>query len=172
VPTPNSDIDLLWEIPDTDFSAAIAALPVTVACVRPVASLRFDPDFQQSADRRLVFIRFAGVPLFWRVDLDVFARSVGRDPDYDRANPSARGRSWSLTESSLANAIAAIKAQRRGHDIEAAALLAPAEARLGMAPPQVDLQRRIGLLVDAAAVNDPALAALAADIRRLLKGSP
>jgi predicted nucleotidyltransferase len=167
-----SDIDLLWDVPDAAFSTSIAELPVTLERVRPVASLRFDPDFQHSAKRRLAFIRFAGVPLFWRVDLDVFARSVGRDPDYDRANPSARGRSWSLAESSLANAIAGIKAQRRGHDIEAAALLARAEARLGVAPPQVDLQRRIGLLVDAAAANDPTLATLAADIRRLLKESP
>jgi predicted nucleotidyltransferase len=167
-----SDIDLLWDVPDAAFSTSIAELPVTLERVRPVASLRFDPDFQHSAKRRLAFIRFAGVPLFWRVDLDVFARSVGRDPDYDRANPSARGTSWSIAESSLANAIAAIKAQRRGHESEAAALLARAEARLGVAPPQVDLQRRIGLLVDAAAANDPALAALAADIRRLLKESP
>ena len=61
----SSDIDLLWEIPDTDFGAAIAALPVTLACVRPVAWLRFDPDFQKSAwSRRLAFIRFANVPLF------------------------------------------------------------------------------------------------------------
>jgi predicted nucleotidyltransferase len=167
-----SDIDLLWDVPDAAFSTSIAELPVTLERVRPVASLRFDPDFQHSAKRRLAFIRFAGVPLFWRVDLDVFARSVGRDPDYDRANPSARGTSWSIAESSLANAIAVIKAQRRGHESEAAALLARAEARLGVAPPQVDLQRRIGLLVDAAAANDPALAALAADIRRLLKESP
>jgi predicted nucleotidyltransferase len=167
-----SDIDLLWDVPDAAFSTSIAELPVTLERVRPVASLRFDPDFQHSAKRRLAFIRFAGVPLFWRVDLDVFARSVGRDPDYDRANPSARGTSWSIAESSLANAIAAIKAQRRGHESEAAALLARAEARLGVAPPQVDLQRRIGLLVDAAAANDPALAALAADIRRLLNESP
>jgi predicted nucleotidyltransferase len=167
-----SDIDLLWDVPDAAFSTSIAELPVTLERVRPVASLRFDPDFQHSAKRRLAFIRFAGVPLFWRVDLDVFARSVGRDPDYDRANPSARGTSWSIAESSLTNAIAAIKAQRRGHESEAAALLARAEARLGVAPPQVDLQRRIGLLVDAAAANDPALAALAADIRRLLNESP
>ena len=88
---PYSDIDLLWDVPDADFSPAIAELPVTLSHVRPVASLRFDPDFQHSARRRLAFIRFAGVPLFWRVDLDVFARSVGRDPDYDRDNPSARG---------------------------------------------------------------------------------
>ena len=162
-----SDIDLLWDLPDADFNAAIAELPVTLNRVRPVASLRFDPDFQHSAKRRLAFVRFTGVPLFWRVDLDLFARSVGRDPDYDRDNPSARGTSWSLAESSLANAIAAIKAQRRGRDAEAAELLARAEARVGVASPEADLQNRIGLLVDAVAAKDPTTAALAADIHLL-----
>jgi len=114
---PYSDIDLLWDVPDADFNAAIVQLPVTLERVRSVASLRFDPDFQQSAKRRLVFIRFDSVPLFWRVDLDVFARSVGRDPDFDRDNSSARGTAWSLTESSLANAVAAIKAQRRAKQL-------------------------------------------------------
>jgi hypothetical protein len=163
-----SDIDLLWEIPDADISAAIAALSVTLERVRPVASLRFDPDFQHSAKRRLTFIRFVGVPLFWRVDLDVFAQSAGRDPDYDRANPSARGTAWSLTESSLANAIAAIKALRRGRGNEAAALLARAEARAGVASPIGDPQTRIGLLIDAVAAKDPTTASLAAEIRRLV----
>jgi hypothetical protein len=141
---------------------------LTLSHVRPVASLRFDPDFQHSARRRLAFIRFAGVPLFWRVDLDVFARSVGRNPDYDRDNPSARGTSTSLAESSLANVIAAIKAQRRGRDNEAADLLARAEARVGLASPAVDRQCRIGLLVDAIAAMDPTTASLAAEIRRLM----
>jgi predicted nucleotidyltransferase len=167
-----SDIDLLWDVPDADFSAAIAQLPVTLSHVRPVTSLRFDPDFQHSARRRLAFIRFAGVPLFWRVDLDVFARSVGRDPDYDRANPSARGGSWSFAESSLANAIAAIKAQHRGQHNEAAELLTRAEARVGLASPTVDLQSRVGLLADAVATKDPATASLAAEIRRLLTEMP
>jgi len=163
-----SDIDLLWEVPDADFSAAIAALPVSLARVRPVASLRFDPDFQRPAKRRLAFIRFACVPLFWRVDLDVLARSVGRDQNYDRDNPCARGAVWSFTESSLANVIAAIKAQRRGRDTEAVALLELAEARVGLTSPDVDLLSRIGLLVDAVAAKDLTMASLTADIRRLL----
>jgi hypothetical protein len=167
-----SDIDLLWDVPDNAFSAALAALPAILEGVRPVASLRFDPDFQHSAKRRLAFIRFAGVPLFWRVDLDVFACSVGRDPDYDRDNPAAGGTSWSLSESSLANAIAAIKAQRRGRAHEAAALIARAEARVGAASPEVDLQSRIGLLVDAVAAKDPTTSSLVADIRRLLAELP
>jgi hypothetical protein len=166
-----SDIDLLWDVPDVAFAGAIANLPVFLAHVRPVASLRFDPDFQHSAKRRLAFVRFAGMPLFWRVDLDVFARSIGRDPNYDRDNPSARGTSVSLAESILANGVAAIKAQRRGRDIEAAELLARAEARAGVASSAVDLQSRIGLLVDAVGAKDPTMAPLAADIRRLVTGT-
>jgi hypothetical protein len=162
-----SDIDLLWDVPDAAFSPAIPDLPLILERVRPVASLRFDPDFQQSAKRRLAFIRFAGVPLFWRVDLDLFASSVGGDPDYDRANPSARGASWSLAESSLANVIAAVKALLRGHDTEAADLVARAEARVGVASPAVDPQSRISLLVDAVAAKAPTTVSLATEIRRL-----
>jgi predicted nucleotidyltransferase len=169
---PYSDIDLLWDVPDAAFNAAIAELPATLERVRPVASLRFDPDFQHSAKRRLVFIRFAGVPLFWRVDLDVFTRSVGRDPDYDRDNPSARGTCWSFTESSLANAIAAIKALHRGRDTEAAELIARAETRVGITSPTVDLQSRLDLLVDAGVAKDPTTASLAAEIRHLLTELP
>ena len=163
-----SDTDLLWDVSDNAFSAALAALPVILEGVRPVASLRFDPDFQHSAKRRLAFIRFAGVPLFWRVDLDVLAHSVDRDPDYDRDRPSARGTSWSLTESSLANAVAAIKAERRGLDNEAAEILARAEARIGITSPAVNLRNRIGRLVDAVAEKDSTTASLAADIDHLL----
>jgi predicted nucleotidyltransferase len=169
---PYSDIDLLWDVPDAVFNTAIAKLPVTLERVRPVASLRFDPDFQHSAKRRLVFIRFADVPLFWRVDLDIFARSVGRDPDYDRDNLSARGTCWSFTESSLANAIAAIKALHRGRATEAAELLTRAEARVGVASLTVDLQSRIDLLVDTVATKDPTTASLAAEIRQLLTELP
>ena len=91
--------------------------------VRQVASLRFHPDFQHSAKRRLAFVRFTGVPLFWRVDLDVFAFSAGRDPEYDRDHPPAHGTSVSLAESSLANVIAAFKVVQRGRDSEATKLL-------------------------------------------------
>jgi hypothetical protein len=164
-----SDIDLLWDVPDAAFGVAITELSENLERVRSVASLRFDPDFQQSAKRRLAFIRFADVPLFWRVDLDVFAQSVGCDPNYDCDNPSARGTAWSFAESSLANAVAAIKAQRRGQNAEASALLAWAEARVGPTAATVDLRSRIGLVIDAATAKDPTTASLAADTRRLLE---
>jgi hypothetical protein len=77
-----------------------------------------------------------------------------------------------LTESSLVNAIAAIKALYRGQDAEAAALLARAEARAGIKPSAVDLHSRIDFLVAAVAAKDPAVASLAADIHRLLAEMP
>ena len=58
--------------------------------VRPLTSLRLDPAFQKSDRRRLIFVQFERVPLFWRVDIDLFAASVD-DPQYDIDNPRARG---------------------------------------------------------------------------------
>jgi hypothetical protein len=163
-----SDVDLPWEVPDADFQRAVADLPHTLARVRDVASLRFDPDFQRSAKRRLVFVRFAGVPLFWRVDLDIFARSVGREPGWGRDNSAARGTDWSVAESALANAVAAITAHMRGDDAAAAALLDRAEQRVGLAVANADTRRRILRLVDAITEMNATTAAVAVDIRCLV----
>jgi predicted nucleotidyltransferase len=163
-----SDIDLLWEVPDADFARAIARTLAICEGVRPVASLRVDPDFQRSAKRRLVFVRFTDVPLFWRVDLDIFARSVGRDPDYDRDNPAARGSEWSATESSLAIAVAALKASLRGRDDEAIRLLILAERRVEVPGPDIDVRVRIRALSEAIVQIDPEMASLAASVRHLV----
>lgn len=164
-----SDIDLLWEVPDAEFATAIADLPEILGQIRPLASLRFDPDFQRSAKRRLAFIRYADVPLFWRVDLDIFAASVGRDLDHDRENPGARGTDWSLTESALMNVIAAVKAHRRGRDNEAVGLLERAEDRVHVAPEPSDVRVRIMHLIATIAQQDPTTRPLAADIERLVE---
>jgi hypothetical protein len=111
-----SDIDILWEVPDVSFSDAIERVSAVMAAIQAVESIRTDPDFQRSVGRRLFFIRFADVPLFWRVDLDVFAASVGRNFSYDTDNPLARGSQWSRTESALANGVAAVKAHLRGKE--------------------------------------------------------
>jgi hypothetical protein len=163
-----SDIDLLWEVPDADFARAVVMAPEICQGVQPVASLRVDPDFQRSDRRRLLFVRFHDVPLFWRVDLDIVARSIARDPDYDRDNPAARGDQWSATESSLANAVAALKAHLRAGDDEARRLLVLGERRAGVASPAIAMRERIIALVDAVVRRDPALAGLAADIRELV----
>lgn len=111
----------------------IADLPDILGHGRPLASLRLDSDFQRSAKRRLAFIRFADMPLVWRVNLDILAASVGRNLDYDRDNAAARETDWSLSESALMNAIAAVKAHRHGRGIKAVGLLDRAEDRVHVA---------------------------------------
>lgn len=167
-----SDIDLLWDVPDGDFAAVVAGLPETLASVRPLASLRLDPDFQGSARRRLVFVRFAGVPLFWRIDLDIFAASVSRDPDHDRGNPAAYGTDWSLAESALMNAVAVLKAQRRGRSHEALGLLERAEDRAGIVPASGGTHARLVHLVTSIARQDATTRSLAAEILSHIEGWP
>lgn len=106
---PFSDIDVFWELPDQIFEDAIDQLDEILADVGPLDSLRSDPMLQHSEKRRLVFAQFADVPLFWRVDIEVFAESIDRDDSYDLDNPLVRGDEWSLTESALMNSVAAMK---------------------------------------------------------------
>jgi predicted nucleotidyltransferase len=162
-----SDIDLLWDVPEAAFTAALDQLPEIASQARPVASLRLDPDFQRSQKRRLVFLRFADVPLFWRVDLDVLARSVANQPDYDRDNPAARGSEWSWTESGLMNAVAVIKASCRGRAEEANGLLERAETRLGIPTHGGDVRERILRLSQTIVDRDPAMMDLANDVCQL-----
>ena len=86
-----SDIDVFWEVPDSEFCDAIDELPETLSSVGPIESIRSDPLLQNSQKRRLVFVQFEQTPLFWRVDIEVFAESIHRDDSYDLENPDARG---------------------------------------------------------------------------------
>lgn len=162
-----SDIDLTWQVPDSAFWHAVSRTPVIAEQIAPVASLRHDPDFQRSLRRRMVFIRFRDLPLFWRVDLDIVARSVAHDPDFDRQNAAARGTHWSATESSLANAVAALKALLRNQPAEAAALLERGEARIGLVAPAIAPRERIIRLAHAARHKDASQEELATEILRL-----
>ncbi|KDN81953.1 hypothetical protein [Kitasatospora cheerisanensis] len=165
-----SDIDLRWVVPDAAFPSCLAAGTAALAAVRPVEQVRSDPDFLHSDRRRLLFVRFSGVPLFWRLDLDVRAASVADDPGYDAENPDARAddTEWSRPASALANAVAAVKALARRRPATAHGLIARAFARLGLphrttGDPYADLRR----LTAAATRQDPTLAALAARITAL-----
>lgn len=130
-----SDIDVLWEVPDDLFPDCIERIAGFIGAVHPLESLRSSPDFQYSDRRRLLFVQFANLPLFWRLDLDLFAQSVSRDPAYDVDNPDARGGDWSATHSALMNATAALKALLRDRPETAAELLGRGFARVGLAPP-------------------------------------
>lgn len=166
-----SDIDLLWIVPDAGFEAAVARVPDALGVVRAVAALRSDPDLQLSTGRRLLYARLQGVPLFWRVDLAVFAASVGEDWAYDLDNPAARGNAWSWPESALANAVAAVRAFRRGRHDEAIALLARAAERIGAPLPAGDLPRQVRVLAAAAVEREPRLSTYAAEVIALAQWS-
>ncbi len=162
-----SDIDIRWILPDDSFAAAVARAGSILAAVQPVESLRSDPDFQNSARRRLVFAQFRDVPLFWRVDIEVFCCSIQDQPDYDRDNPAARGDDWSRTHSALMNATGAIKALLRGRPAAAEPGLVRAFQRIGMPPPAIVLPQSILDLVRAVVAIDPAQAGLAGRIEDL-----
>ncbi|MEV0696519.1 nucleotidyltransferase domain-containing protein [Saccharopolyspora sp. NPDC050389] len=66
-----SDIDLAWVVPDGAVSRCADRLVEVLGAVAEVASVRSVPEFQRSAVRRLIFVRFRGVPLFWRLDLQI-----------------------------------------------------------------------------------------------------
>jgi predicted nucleotidyltransferase len=163
-----SDIDVLWEVPDSDFQRCVASLEESLSKVCPVASLRSVPDFQNSEKRRLIFVRFESIPLFWRLDLDIFARSIHRDPAYDLNNPNAWGSDWSLTESALMNGVAAVKAHLRGKDEEARQLLVRAYGRVGLEFPDLELGALMLKLTDEVRLMDPRLSGLAQDVRKLV----
>ena len=127
---PYSDIDVFWELLDSLFHGAIDDLPEILASVGPIESTRADPLLQNSDKRQLLFVQFADVPLYWRVDIEVFAVSIGRDDAYDLDNIDARGDHWSLTHSALANGVAALKSLLRGDTERARESLRNAYARI------------------------------------------
>ncbi|WP_413796893.1 hypothetical protein [Streptomyces iranensis] len=165
-----SDIDIAWVVPDARFPDCLARGVAALGEVRPVDSVRSDPDFHRSDRRRLLFVRFAGVPLFWRLDLDVRTASVADDPLYDAGNPAARAREneWSRPASALANAVGAVKAVARKREDEARGLLDRGFARISEDDRATgDWADDVTRLAHAAALRDSALTDLAAQVIEL-----
>ncbi|OIV38069.1 hypothetical protein BIV57_07835 [Mangrovactinospora gilvigrisea] len=120
-----SDIDLRWTVPAARFAAAVRGLRATLESAgHPVALLRTDPD-PTPPERRLLFARFADLPLFWRLDLEMTADGPVRD-SLPPADP------WSPHASALANAVGAVKAVRRGRTGTARGLLERGAERIGL----------------------------------------
>ncbi|WP_406503052.1 hypothetical protein [Streptomyces sp. NBC_00212] len=128
-----SDIDVTWVVPDAQFPDCLARVMEALGEIQPAGGIRSDPDFHRSDRRRLLLVRFAGVPLFWRLDPGVRTASVADDLHYDAGNPAARAGEgeWSRPASALANAVGAVKAAARQQDDEARGLLDRRFARIG-----------------------------------------
>ena len=149
-----SDIDIFWEVPDDLFQESVDHIRDALSASQPIESLRSAPDFQNSDKRRLFFVQFQDMPLFWRADIDVIALSVQRDFQYDVNNEAARGNDWSLTHSALMNAIAAVKALLRNEEDIAEQLLARGFERVGLSIPEGNLQELILKLTKGVAAMD------------------
>jgi hypothetical protein len=164
-----SDVDLLWEVPDPRFMAAVAVLPRLLAAVLPVESIRWEPELRRSERHRLAFVQFRQLPLFWRLDLEIFAESVGRDSavDVDPAAPPPAD--WSLPQSALMNVVAAAKAILRSRPKEADALLDRAYLRLGLERERGALARQARALAHRIGREHPEVSVLAARTQQLLE---
>ncbi|WP_406137210.1 hypothetical protein [Streptomyces sp. NBC_01089] len=178
---PYSDIDLAWAVPYAQFSDCVAAVGPCLGAVRDVVSLRSDPDTQKSCDRRLLFLTFRDMPLFWRLDLEITAVSDGAVDPAGAVGPTGSGRAqdgctpavaedpeWSLAASALANAVAVVKAVLRGQPEVAEGLLERGLRRVG-ADGRASGRWRTDVvrLADAAAHHEPAQRPLADQVKRL-----
>ena len=143
-----SDIDLWWEVPDSSFSSLDRRLPELLSGIRPIEGLFSEPDFQKSDRRRMYFVHFEGVPLFWRVDMEVFAASLRGDRTYDLNNPAARGEDWSLAHSALINVVTMIKILLRGRAEQVGLLIRHEFQRVGLPFPDGEIGVQIVTLVE------------------------
>lgn len=164
-----SDIDLCWVVSDAKFRAASASIADTLSLVGRITSPRLDPAFANSDRRRVIFVRLAGMPLFWRVDLEMRAASVADDECYDADNPAARGtEGWSPATSAIENAIAAIKAMARRRPTVAEGLLDRGCARIGCPfDPDASPALSIRSLARACVNRDPVLNTMADEVDEL-----
>ncbi|MFE7265346.1 nucleotidyltransferase domain-containing protein [Streptomyces sp. NPDC057592] len=162
-----SDIDIVWTVPGDRFAPCLAAVRDVLESVASLDSLRTDPDARNSRERRLLFAAFHGLPLFWRVDLEV-GSSPAAPAAQGESRPASCGDDWSDPASALANAVAATKAVLRGQPQNAQGLLERGFRRID-APDGLsgrwfaDIRR----LAETAAGREPDLRPLADRVLRL-----
>lgn len=159
-----SDIDLQWTVAVADFGDACRATHLTR--VGEVEALRTDPLIGVHPTQRLIFFRVAGLPLFWRVDLEIL--SAEHDPEAVHPPGSFQSsETWSATHSALMCAVAAIKAFLRHRPDEGAHLVSKGFERIHIPVPTVPPRRQILALIDTIYGADDTHAPLVAQIRQL-----
>lgn len=166
-----SDIDILWLVPRTRFGEALGASSAAIASVRPLLSFRIDREDQLSLSRRLIFARLLGVPVWWRLDLEVRTSSDG---DVEGV-PGPGTYEWDPFESAAQNALAAIKAVKRGRDDLAEKLLKRGYERIGRSRTQPGVRNEVVDPVESVAQVRPHLSqftdAVVTESRRHLSGT-
>lgn len=153
-----SDIDIRWAIPPGQASGQLQSLRLTLQRVGTVESLRVDPE--ERPDSRLVFVRFQGWPLWWRVDLEIHSAGAG-------SMGVAGSDPWSPQESACMGVIVTLKALARNRPEAAEDLLSRALRRVNAPDVGGDWQLRIGSLLDHIAAGGPLTADLVSRTRQL-----
>jgi hypothetical protein len=123
-----------------------------------VESLRVDPDMRP--DWQLVFVRFEGWPLWWRVDLEIHSPGSG-SMGVPGADP------WSPHESACMGVVVTLKALARNRPEAAEDLFARALDRAEATDVAGAWQVRIGSLLDQIATSSSPGADLVSRTRRL-----
>ena len=155
-----SDIDVRWTIPPDQAAAQFETLRATLRRVGVVESLRVDPE--PRSDWRLVFVRFTGWPLWWRVDLEIHSGDLESRSVRD-ADP------WSPYESACMGVVVTLKALGRRRPEEAEALWARALQRVDAPDVAGDWEQRIEVLLERLERGDPRTADLVGRTRRLTR---
>ncbi|WP_344048397.1 hypothetical protein [Nocardioides panacihumi] len=155
-----SDIDVRWAIPPGQASEQLQALRLTLERVAEVESLRVDPEVRP--DSCLVFVRFEGWPLWWRVDLEIHATGL-RTTDVRGADP------WSPAESACMGVIVTVKALARNRPEAAEDLMARALRRVDGTDVAGSWPVRIASLLDHLESSSPSTAALVSRTRHLVR---
>jgi hypothetical protein len=155
-----SDIDIRWTIAPGQVSGQLQSLRLTLRRIGKVESLRVDPDVRPSS--RLVFVRFQGWPLWWRVDLEIHSAGLGSMgvPDAD---------AWSPPESACMGVIVTLKALARNRPEVAEGLFVRALQRVDATDVAGDWQLRIGSLLDHIVTSSPPTADLVSRTRQLVR---
>ncbi|WP_114854256.1 hypothetical protein [Brachybacterium sp. YJGR34] len=155
-----SDIDLLWTVPRGRFGEAIGSSSAVIASVQPLLSFRIDREDQTSRTRRLIFARLLAVPLWWPLDLEVRTTADGavEGPTVPQVQE------WDPYESAAQNALATIKAVRRGRDDLAEALLTRGYERIDRPRPQTGVRDDIVHLSEVIGRERPHLLAFTTEI--------
>jgi predicted nucleotidyltransferase len=137
-----SDIDVAWELANDDVESALRAVRTLLSQLKHIECIRIDPEFRDSPAYRLVFIRFSEFPLFWRLDLEIYARLAQRSTNR-RIRQTGLPSDWSKAESALANPVAAVKACKRQEHETAMLLLKRALVRVGGSPTVSDISTAV-----------------------------
>jgi hypothetical protein len=154
----HSDIDVRWTIPAGQASRQLASLRPTLHRVGGVESLRVDPDAR--SDTLLVFVRFRGWPLWWRVDLEIHSAGIGQ-VGVRGADP------WSPEESACMGVVVTLKALARNRPDAAEELFVRALERADATDVAGDWRLRTRSLLDLIVTRSPHTADLVRRTRQL-----